>query len=91
MTTVQTRVREISNKEGFDIIIVTRNGKPVKTTRNGVLGPWVHRNKTRDTHSVSDFRVKFEQAYPGYSCDVMDGTGRKAHGNMFLKQVRATY
>jgi hypothetical protein len=58
MTTVQTRVREISNEERFDII-VTRNSKPVRTTRNGVLGPWGHRNKTRDTHSVSDFRDKF--------------------------------
>ena len=53
--------------------------------------PWKHRNKTRDTHSVSDFRDKFKEAYPGYSCDVMDGKGGKAHGNTLLKQVRATY
>ncbi len=90
MTTVQTRVREISNKEGFDII-VTRNGKPVKVTRNGVLGPWPHRNKSKDTRTVTEFREKFSDAYPGHSCDVLDGNGAKAHGNMLLKQVRATY
>jgi hypothetical protein len=91
MTTVKTRVREISNKEEFDLL-VTRNGKPIRPTRNGVLkSAWPHRNQTRDTHSVTDFREKFKKAYPGYSCDVLEGDGSKTHGNTKLKQVRATY
>ena len=91
MTTVQTRVREISNKEQFDLT-VTRNGKPIKLTRNGVLKTaWPHRNMTKETHSVTDFQEKFEKVYPGFSCDVQEGNGSKAHGNTKLKQVRATY
>ena len=90
MTTVQTRIREIANKEGFEVT-PTRNGKPVKLTTNGILGPWPNRNKTRGTHSAKDFRDKFEEAYPGYSCDILEGSGTKAHGNTKLKQVRDTY
>lgn len=88
MTTVQKRVREISNKEGFDLI-ATRNGKPINPTKNGVLKrAWPRRNKTPDTHSVTDFRQKFEKVYPGYSCDVLNKGGGKAHGNTKLRQVR---
>ena len=91
MTTVQTRVREISNKEKFDLT-ATRNGKPIKLTRNGVLNKaWPHRNKTKETHTVTDFQEKFKKVYPGYSCDVLEGDGSKAHGNTKLRQVRGTY
>ena len=92
MTTVQTRVREISNKEGFDITATGKTGKPLKLTKNGVLKkPWPHRNKTPGTHTVKDFREKFGDVHPGYSCHVLKGNGSQAHGNMLLKQVRATY
>ena len=91
MTTVLTRLREINNKEGFDVWDVRRHGKIVRVTNNGVLGPWPHRNRTRDTHTVKDFRDKFAAAYPGYTCNVREGSGTLAHGNKSLKQVRATY
>ena len=92
MTTVQTRVREISNKEGFDITATGKTGRNLILTKNGVLKkPWPRRNKTRGTHTVQDFRDKFSGVHPGYSCHVLKGDGSKAHGNMLLKQVRATY
>jgi hypothetical protein len=90
MTTVQTRVHEIWNKEGF-MVAVTRNGKPVNIHRNGTIGPWPHRNKTRETHSVSEFKEKFEATYRGYSCDVLYANGTAVHGNTRLIAVRATY
>jgi hypothetical protein len=90
MTTVSTRIREIANREHFDIV-VTRNGRDIDVRRNGVLGPWPHRNKTGDTRSVAEFRQKFEKAYPGYSCDVLEGTGKAATGQKFLSAIRATY
>jgi hypothetical protein len=75
MTTVQSRVREISNREGFDIT-VTRKGKEVRLRSNGVLGPWSYRRKTKDSATVADFRAKFEAVYPGYCCIVETGLGR---------------
>ena len=90
MTTVQTRAREISNKEGFEIS-VKRRGKYVKPTQNGVLGPWPHRNKTRGNYTAKDFREKFEAAYPGYSCDILSADGTAAHGNAALENIRSAY
>lgn len=90
MTTVQTRSREISNKEGFEISVV-RRGRPVKPTKNGILGPWPHRNMTRSKYTVQYFREKFEAAYPGYSCEVLSGNGKAAHGNHTLGNIRDTY
>jgi hypothetical protein len=64
----------------------------VAVTRRLVLKKgWPHRNKTKETHSVTDFRDKFKKAYPGYSCDVLEWDGSKAHGNTKLKQVRKNY
>lgn len=90
MVMLQTRVREISNKEGFDLTVF-RGRQAVNLRRNGVIGAWPHRNKTRDTYTVSDFRAKFAETYPGYVCDVLEGGGMVAHGNRSLGQVRATY
>jgi hypothetical protein len=91
MTTVLTRITEIKEKEGFDVWNIRRHGKLVPVTRNGVLGEWPHRNKTKETRTVKDFRGKFAVAYPGCTCDVLEGNGAVAHGNKTLKQVRATY
>jgi hypothetical protein len=91
MTTVLTRISEIKEKEGFDVWNIRRGTRLVRVTSNGVLTAWPHRNKTRDTHTVKDFRDKFAAANPGCTCDVLDGSGNVAHGNTLLRQVRATY
>jgi len=91
MTTVLTRISEIKNKEGFDIWNIKRHGRIVRVTNSGVLRAWPHRNKTKDTHTVNDFRGKFSSVNPGCTCDVMNGQGNVAHGNTLLGKVRATY
>lgn len=91
MTTVQTRVREISDKEGFDIT-VKRSGKPISLRRNGVLKPYPFRRKLKDSATVEDWRrERFEATYGGYKCDVLKGDGTIAPGQMKLKALRATY
>jgi hypothetical protein len=91
MTTVLTRLHEIKSREGFDIWNIRQHGRIVKVTKNGILVAWPHRNRTRDSHTVKDFREKFFVANPGCTCDVLEGNGAVAHGNKLLKQVRATY
>jgi len=91
MTTVLTRITEIKKKEGFDIWHIRSAGKIVKVTKSGVLGVWPYRNRTRDTHTVKEFREKFAAAYPGCTCAVLRGDGTVVHGNTLLQQVRATY
>ena len=90
MTTLQTRIHEIWNREGF-MIDVLRGNRLLDVHRNGVIGPWPHRNKTRETHSVTEFQGKFSDTYPGYSCRVLKANGIAAHGNTRLSVVRASY
>lgn len=92
MTTVQTRVRLISNKEGFEIVVKRNStGKQVNIRKNGVLGPWSHSKKTKDNMTVAGFRTKFEEAYPGYSCIVEKADGTAATGQLTLGSLRAGY
>lgn len=90
MTTVRTRIRKISSKEGFDIEVI-RRGKPVKLSRNGVLNGWPYEKKSKESMTVSEFKGKFSDAYPGYECRVFDGDGHVVNGNTLLRSVRATY
>lgn len=91
MTTVATRVREISGIEDFDII-VTKNGQRVDPTQNGLLGAYPFRKKLKHSKRVSEWRQeRFEATYPGYSCDVLNEDGSTAIGQTLLNTVRETY
>lgn len=90
MTTLQTRIHEIWNKEDF-MIEVWRGNRLLAIHRHGVIGPWPHRNKTSANTTVSEFQEKFAKAYPGLSCRVLNATGKAAHGNTRLSVVRSTY
>lgn len=93
MTTVATRVREIGDKEGFDIIVTTTKGKRVDPAKNGVLkGSYPFEKKLKGTKTVSDWaRDRFEKTYPGYSCEVLKADGEVATGQTQLQTVRKTY
>lgn len=91
MTTVQTRVREIGDKEGFDII-VTKGGRAVQPTKNGLMGKYDFDKKLKSSKTVNSWRKeRFEKIYPGLSCDVLNGNGTKAAGQTKLQTVRRTY
>lgn len=90
MTTVATRVRRISELEGFDII-VRANGADVDVTLNGLLAPWPRTKKSRSAWRVSQFKEKFSEIYPGYTCNVLLEDGTVARGNQHLSNVRETY
>ncbi len=93
MTTVQTRTSEIFAREGFSVTIKSkRTGKPIHINRNGVLGPYEYGRKLKDSATVAEWRsARFEDTYPGYTCDVLKADGKKASGQTLLVTLRATY
>lgn len=92
MTTVATRVRAISDLEGFDIQVKTLAGASVPPTNNGTLGQYPFEKKLKGTKTVADWRKeRFERTYPGYSCDVLNGDGTTAAPQTALRTVRETY
>jgi hypothetical protein len=92
MTMLLTRMREIADREGFEIE-VTRNGKPlVRLHKDGVLGPYPFKRKLGANKTVDQWKKdRFEATYPGFSCKILKGNGGYAAGQTTLKNVRSTY
>ena len=89
MPKVKNVEKKIWDVEGFDVVI-RKDGKDVHGNKMG-LPQWRGENRTKETSTVKDFEKKFQQQYPGYEVDVLDGDGQAVHGNTLLKNVRDTY
>ncbi len=91
MVTVQTRARQVAQIEGFDVT-VTRNGKAIEPSENGILGSYPFDRKLTGSKTVADWkRDRFEKTYHGYSCRVHYENGTEAPGQTLLSTVRSTY
>lgn len=90
MTTLATRIRALSDLEGFDIQVFDNEGSPADPKTNG-LPAYPYEKKARSSITVSDWKARFRKAYPGYTCEVLNADGSIAHGNTKLESVRQTY
>lgn len=91
MTTLATRVRKLSDLEGFDIIVTTSSGDPVDPKANG-FRDYAYDRKAKSSITVSAWiELRFSKVYPSYSCLVLNADGSIAHGNTKLENVRETY
>jgi hypothetical protein len=92
LTTVATRVRRISDLEEFDIQVL-KDGALVDTTENGVLrADYPFDRKLKHTKTVSEWiKERFEQTYPGFTCQVLKGDGTIAAPQTSLRTVRESY
>lgn len=90
MPKVQAIEKRIFNVEGFDVIIRGQDGKDL---RSDMVLPKQYQAErmTRNSHSVSQWKDKFKEQYPGYEIDVLNGHGNKVRGNTKLSNVRDSY
>ncbi|MBV9288594.1 MAG: hypothetical protein JO288_12370 [Hyphomicrobiales bacterium] len=93
MTTVATRERQIGDLEGFDIVIKdARTGIDLNPRDNGRVGPYPYAKSLKGAKTVADWRRdRFEAAYPGLTCDVLDADGNIVAAQTHLRTVRETY
>ena len=88
MTKLATRKREIEQLEGFSIEIFDGAGNPADLNMQGVP-PYQYNRKAPDNMTVIKWKsTRFQQNYPGFTCDVLNGDGSVAHGNTKLGNVR---
>ena len=88
MTKLATRKKEVEELEGIKIEIFDSSGKPMDLNTQG-LPAYKYVRKASGTTTVVEFRARFEQAYPGLTCDVIDkSSGEAAHGNKQLNKLR---
>lgn len=87
MTKMATRKREIEELEGFAIEIFDGHGNPADLNMQG-LPAYGYARKAKGTMKVIEWKGRFQQSYPGYTCDVLYADGSVAHGNTLLKNIR---
>ncbi|MCK6437594.1 hypothetical protein [Rivihabitans pingtungensis] len=90
MTTLATRIRALSDLEGFDIQVFDHKGDAADLKTNG-LPPYPHERKAKGSTTVAEWKGRFNKTYPNYSCEILEADGSVAHGNTKLESVRATY
>ncbi|MBM3114288.1 hypothetical protein [Jeongeupia naejangsanensis] len=90
MTTLATRVRVLSDLEGFDIEVLNKDGSIADLKTNG-LPAYPYEKKAKSSINVADWKSRFHKTYPSYTCEVFDANGNIAHGNTKLEKVRESY
>jgi hypothetical protein len=91
MASVKTVERQIGNLEGFDVALLHRDGRDVRSDLAGLPG-YPFERAAKDSMTIADWKVKrFKPSYPGYECTVLDADGRCMNGNSLLETVRDTY
>jgi len=93
MTTAATRVREIEELEGFDVVITCKDGSPINAADQGMASyARVFEKKAKSNWTVADWTEKrFKKVYPEYDVKVLKDNGDFAKGNTKLQTVRASY
>lgn len=90
MTTLATRIRALSDLEGFDVQVFDNSGNPADPKING-LPAYPHERKAKGSITVTDWKARFHKTYLGYTCEVLNEDGTIAHGNTKLEKVRESY
>lgn len=91
MTTLATRMQQLTELEGFDIGEVKRGGETIPRERNG-FPKYNYDRKAKSACTVEEWkRTRFREVYEGCDCEVLMGDGRVAHGSCLLSTLRASY
>jgi len=91
MTTLATRMKELSEIEDFAVKFLDAKDCPVDVAANG-LPRYDFDRRSRGSMTVKEWKeIRFAKTYPGYGCEVLNGDGTAAHGNTKLDSVRSTY
>lgn len=90
MPQVKNIEKRIFDIENFEVTIRSSDGKDLRS--DFVLQKQYEAERMmRNSCSVSQWKIKFSQQFPGLQVDVLSGDGTKARGNMKLSTVRDSY
>jgi hypothetical protein len=83
---------QIKGVERFDVKFTDpRSGRDVPDHKQDVPG-YPYDIAAPEGWTVAEWKAKrFNEHYSGYGCDVLDASGRAAHGGRLLNNVRDTY
>ncbi|WP_346380801.1 hypothetical protein [Acidithiobacillus sp.] len=91
MTTLATRQREISDREGVDVIFKDKNGQVADPKTNG-LPKYPYDKAIKGSKTVNDLKNdRLRPNYTGYDFDVLKGDGTVAAPQTTMETVRESY
>ncbi|HKU82198.1 MAG TPA: hypothetical protein VJP76_08520 [Candidatus Tumulicola sp.] len=81
----------ISQVEGFLVKIHHLDGRDVRSDRQG-MPSWPYERAAKDSWTVAQWRTeRFNNVYPGFDVDVLDGDCSPAAGQTRLENLRESY
>ena len=91
MATIKSIEKRIWDIEGFEVQIVTEDGRDVRDDK--VLNKQYEAGRAaKNSYTVNEWREnRFKVQFPGFDVNVLDGNGNKARGNLTLGNLRDTY
>lgn len=93
MTTAATRMREIAELEGFEVVILDGSGQPLDPKTQGLPSyRQAFQRAASNNWTVSEWKEqRFKDVYLGYDVQVLMDDGTIARGNTTLRTVRESY
>lgn len=92
MAKIKNIEKRIWDIEGFDVRILTSDGRDVRSDLTGVPHYYDYERAAKNDITVETWRTtRFKVAYPGFDVDVLDGNGESVQGNTKLGTVRDSY
>jgi hypothetical protein len=83
--------KQIERTEGFRVVFLHHDGRDVRGDMHD-LASYEFERKLPDERTVADWiMIRFRERYRGFDVAVLLADGTRAHGNMLLSNVRASY
>ena len=83
--------KQIERTEGFRVAFLHHDGRDVRGDMHDVAS-YEFARKLPDERTVADWiTIRFRERYRGFEVAVLLADGSRAHGNMLLATVRASY
>jgi len=92
MAKIKNIEKRIWDVEGFDVRILTSDGRDVRGDLSGVPQYYTYEKAAKNDMTVESWKAtRFRPTYPGFDVDVLDGNGESVQGNTKLGTVRDSY
>lgn len=90
MPKVENIEKRIYDIEGFEVNILTPDRKNVRG--DALLPKQYEANRmTKNSFTVTEWKLKFKTQFPGYDIEVIDGNGIIVDGHTLLSTIRDSY
>ncbi|WP_234121181.1 hypothetical protein [Clostridium hydrogenum] len=90
MVSVKNIEKRIYDIESFEVNIINPDGTNCRSDKS-LPKQYEATRMSKNSFTVGEWKLKFKKQYPGYTVEVLDGSGNPVDGHTCLSTVRDTY